>query len=81
MPNITAPDRLWGGEHLTLPLADTESGKIKSKAALRRCIIVIKELRRTRKNDLRRNREFSSTQKLPELKCTVSVVPLNMTNC
>ena len=54
IPNIAAPDRLGGGEHFTLPLADTESGKIKSKAALRICVIVIKELRRTRKNDLRR---------------------------
>lgn len=34
-----------------------------------------------RKNDLRRNGEFFSTQKLPEVKCTVVAVPLNRRNC
>lgn len=45
------------------------------------CATVIKEFRRTRKNSLRRNGEFFSTQKLPEVKCTVVAVPLNRRNC
>lgn len=71
--------RQWEGEYFTLPVADKESGKTESKAALRIGVTVIKQLR-TRKNDFRGNGKVSP-QKPPELKGTISAIPLNTTNC
>jgi len=58
--------------------------KQRAKLHSGRCKIVIKELRRTRKNDSRKkrnNQEFFSTQTLHELKFTGLIAPLTTTNC
>lgn len=58
-----------------------DKGKCQNKEKSWTWPTAIKAIRRTRKNYLKRNWEFFSTQKLPEVKCTVSAVPLNRRNC